>query len=73
MCALMHAEELTVGEIARRLELAQPTVSAHVAVLRNSGLLREHHQGRTTRYRLDAARLDTLLGEMRALVVDREN
>ncbi|OLB91697.1 MAG: hypothetical protein AUI15_22490 [Actinobacteria bacterium 13_2_20CM_2_66_6] len=37
----------SVTEIARQLKLSQPTVSAHVQVLREAGLLEERAVGRT--------------------------
>jgi DNA-binding transcriptional ArsR family regulator len=35
----LRAEELSVGELVDRLDLAQPAVSKHLKVLRDSGLV----------------------------------
>jgi len=46
--ALLELEELSVGELARALGLTQSRVSNHLRVLREAGLLRERHAGKTT-------------------------
>jgi len=57
---LVEREELTVGELARALEMAQSRVSNHLRVLRDADLLQERHAGRTTWLRL--AELDPSSG-----------
>ena len=42
-------EPASVTELARQLHLSQPTVSAHVQVLREAGLLKEKSQGRSAK------------------------
>ena len=49
---LLELGELSVGELARALEMAQSRVSNHLRVLREAGLLAERHVGRTTFLRL---------------------
>ncbi len=49
---LLEREELTVGELARTLEMAQSRVSNHLRVLRVADLLQERHAGRVTWLRL---------------------
>lgn len=49
--ALLEGEELTVGELARALGLAQSRVSNHLRVLREAGLLVERHVGVKTHLR----------------------
>jgi DNA-binding transcriptional ArsR family regulator len=39
----------SVTEVARQFELSQPTVSAHVQILRDAGLLEERQDGRSAR------------------------
>lgn len=58
---LLEREELTVGELARTLEMAQSRVSNHLRVLRASDLLQERHAGRVTWLRL--ATLDLAAGD----------
>jgi DNA-binding transcriptional ArsR family regulator len=59
-----------ISEVARRLELSQPTVSAHFSALRNAGLVVSATEGRAVRYRLDRERLNGILGEIRSLVLE---
>jgi DNA-binding transcriptional ArsR family regulator len=41
-----------VGRLAEELDLAQPNVSQHLAVLRSGGLVEAERDGREVRYRL---------------------
>ena len=47
-------EERAVGDIATALELAQPSVSKHLQVLLNVGLVDVRRDGRRTLYRTNA-------------------
>ena len=51
---LIAAEERSVGEIADALELEQPSVSKHLQVLRDVGLVTSRRDGRRTLYRTNA-------------------
>ncbi len=53
----------SVGELAQMFSLAQPTVSAHLRVLREAGLVDGARQGGRTIYRSDARQLGRLLRE----------
>jgi DNA-binding transcriptional ArsR family regulator len=57
---LIAAEERSVGEIADALELEQPSVSKHLQVLRNVGLVTLRRDGRRTLYRTNAEALRTI-------------
>jgi DNA-binding transcriptional ArsR family regulator len=52
--AFLAAEERAVGEIADALELGQPSVSKHLHVLRNVGLVHARRDGKRTLYRTNA-------------------
>jgi DNA-binding transcriptional ArsR family regulator len=54
------AEERSVGEIADALELEQPSVSKHLQVLLNVGLVTSRRDGRRTMYRTNAETLRTI-------------
>ena len=47
-------QERAVGEIVIRLELDQPSVSKHLRVLRDVGLVRVRREGRRVLYRTNA-------------------
>lgn len=55
-------EPTPVGELADRLQVSQPAVSQHLAVLRDAGLVRVERVGRSRLYEAD---LDAL-AELRA-------
>jgi DNA-binding transcriptional ArsR family regulator len=54
------AEERSVGEIADALELGQPSVSKHLQVLRDVGLVHVRREGRNTMYRTNADALRSI-------------
>ena len=54
------AEERSVGEIADALELEQPSVSKHLQVLRDVGLVTVRRDGRRILYRTDPAPLRSI-------------
>ena len=57
---LIAAEERSVNEIADALELEQPSVSKHLQVLRDVGLVTMRRDGRRTLYRTNAETLRTI-------------
>jgi DNA-binding transcriptional ArsR family regulator len=52
--------ERAVGEIADQLSLAQPSVSKHLRVLLNVGLVRVRREGRSMLYRMNAEAIKPL-------------
>jgi DNA-binding transcriptional ArsR family regulator len=64
---------MTVTEIAHRHALAQPTVSNHVKLLRETGLVAANNDGRSRRLtaRLDV--VDEIVGELQGLLGRRPN
>jgi ArsR family transcriptional regulator len=70
--ALLHSlatAPSTVGELALLFRLAQPTVSMHVKVLRQSGLVRSERRAGRLRLSADAVAVESLLGELRQAVL----
>src|SRR3954466_7547908 len=57
---LIAAEERSVGEIADALRLGQPSVSKHLQVLRDVGLVTVRRDGRRALYRTNAEALRTI-------------
>ncbi len=73
--ALLHSlatAPSTVGELAVLFRLAQPTVSMHVKVLRQNGLVRSERRAGRLRLSADAAAVEALLGELRRAVLQGE-
>lgn len=56
----LAASERPVGDIVDALELAQPSVSKHLRVLREVGLVQARRDGRRVLYRTDAAAIRPL-------------
>ena len=54
---LLAASQQSVGAIERRLRMPQPTVSKHLRVLRDAGLVESTVDAQRRLYRLKAARL----------------
>ena len=57
----LDREPATVGEIALRVGVAQPTASVHVRQLREAGLLRATRDGSSSSYAVDRDRLQNAL------------
>lgn len=51
---------MTAGDIAGRFHVAWPTISRHLKVLEDAGLLVAERHGRERRYRVDHAKLELL-------------
>ncbi|WP_369943502.1 ArsR/SmtB family transcription factor [Xanthomonas medicagonis] len=62
--ALVQAgpQGMVVGELRAALSLAPATLTAHLNVLRGTGLIVDERQGRVIRLRADYARMDALIG-----------
>ena len=56
--AMLAASERSAGDIAGRFEMAGPSVSRHLKVLRESGLISFRQQATSRLYRLEAAKLE---------------
>ncbi len=61
----------SVSEVADRMGVTQPTVSHHLAVLRDAGLVEIHHRGKQTFYRLDQGRMEACCGELTRIFAPR--
>ncbi len=57
---LAHRETCVTGDVVAELPLAQSTVSEHLRILREAGLIRGEIEGPRTRYCVDATGLATL-------------
>jgi ArsR family transcriptional regulator len=55
---------LNVGEIVEAVGVSQPTVSHHLAVLREAGLVNVRQEGKHSFYSLDQQRVVTCCGQI---------
>jgi ArsR family transcriptional regulator len=50
--AYLSATDLTAGDIAARFEISKPSVSKHLSILENAGLVRSERRGQFIHYSL---------------------
>lgn len=58
--------ELTVGEVAERMSLAQSATSTHLSILRDGGVLVARREWKTVHYRVDPGRVGRALADLQA-------
>ncbi len=56
--------ELSVNEIVEQTNVSQPTVSHHLAILRETGLVDVRHKGKQTYYTLNQERMVMCCGQL---------
>ena len=64
---LSHRQTCATGDVVAELPLAQSTVSEHLRILREAGLIQGEIEGPRTRYCINAAGLATLRAGILAL------
>ena len=50
--AYLSATDLTAGEIAERFDISKPSISKHLSLLENAGLIASEREGQFIRYSL---------------------
>ena len=60
--AYLSEVDLTAGEIANRFEMSQPSISKHLAILENAGLVWRKREGQFVRYGMRSDTLSSTLG-----------
>ncbi|HWL60651.1 MAG TPA: metalloregulator ArsR/SmtB family transcription factor [Microbacteriaceae bacterium] len=70
---LLAAEELSVGALVEQTGLTQPTVSKHLKVLRDTGLVTVREEAQHRFYRLDPAPLDALVDWLAPFLPDDDS
>ena len=61
---LVCCNSLSVSEIVEKLDVSQPTVSHHLAILREAGLVDMREEGKQTFYSLNQERLAVCCGQL---------
>lgn len=61
---LVCCQWLSVNEIVEQLDVSQPTVSHHLAILRESGLVDVREEGKQTFYSLNQERVAFCCGQL---------
>lgn len=50
--AYLSATDLTAGEVAERFNISKPSISKHLSILENAGLIASERRGQFIHYRL---------------------
>jgi len=61
---LVCCDSLSVTEIVEKLDVSQPTVSHHLAILREAGLVDAREDGKQTFYSLNQERVAVCCGQL---------
>ena len=61
---ILREKDLAAGEIAARFEMTAPTVSHHLSVLKEAGLVQAERNGRSVVYSIDTTVVQEFLAEM---------
>ena len=59
---MLREKDLTAGEIAQVFNISKPSISHHLNVLKNAGLVLDERQGQFIYYSLSTTVLDEVLG-----------
>ena len=62
LAVLEKAGELCVSEVARHFAMTQPSISHHLRILREAGLLTAHKRGKEVYYAINAEELSRCCG-----------
>lgn len=66
--SMLRTGPLPSGEIAAAFDMAWPTVTAHLAALKDAGLVETERQGASIRYRLNISAVEEAVGFLLDLV-----
>ena len=61
---LVCCKWLSVNEIVEKLDVSQPTVSHHLAILRDTGLVNVREEGKQTFYTLNQVNMASCCGQL---------
>lgn len=62
----------SVSELVEKTGMSQPTVSHHLAILRDAGLVDIRHEGKQTFYTLDQSRVVACCGQLMVVFAPEE-
>jgi DNA-binding transcriptional ArsR family regulator len=65
--AMLQQRPLTSGEIAAAFDMAWPSVTAHLAALKEADLVETEREGNSVRYRLNISAVDEAIGVLLAI------
>jgi len=69
---LCCCRSLSVNEIVEQMNVTQPTVSHHLAILREAGLMDVQEKGKQTFYSLNQRRVSVCCGKLKVFFAPEE-
>ena len=70
---LLRTGEKCACSILEELEITQPTLSHHMKLLCDTGIVRSRKEGKWVHYSLDAKGAEAVVERLRKLVISNEN
>lgn len=58
---MLQEKDLTAGEIASQFNISRPSISHHLNILKNAGLILDQRQGQFINYSLNTTVMDEVL------------
>ncbi len=71
--SILAKRSATAGQIARRFKISQPTVSNHLRILKEAGLIRERKVAQNRIYYLNRNRLRKVINSLEAILSLKEH
>jgi DNA-binding transcriptional ArsR family regulator len=65
--AMLQRRPMTSGEIAAAFDMAWPSVTGHLAALKDADLVETEREGNSVRYRLNISAVDEAIGFLLAI------
>ena len=69
---MLRWKSMSAGEIAQQFDIAQPSVSRHLDVLKQAGAVMTHKKGTQVIYSLNLASLQEMMLYMTELLIGKE-
>lgn len=70
---LLRAGDMTAGELAEHFDISKPSLSYHLAALRNAGLVTDERHGQNIVYSLNTTVMQDLVGWFMGFADDPED
>ncbi|WP_298047554.1 autorepressor SdpR family transcription factor, partial [uncultured Bifidobacterium sp.] len=70
---LLQAKDLTAGELAEHFDISKPSLSHHLATLKNAGLVTDERHGQNIIYSLNTTVMQDLIGWFMGFVSTKED
>lgn len=72
--AYLSKSSMTAGEIAERFDMSKPSISKHLSILENAGLVKSEKKGQFVHYTIVEDHIvNTLDGYLQGICADRRN